>query len=93
MAGFQNLKNPLQIELIRFLLCLQQCRVINSVRSAFSMLFSNKAYFKVCFVVYKIQSPFFSCQSLLLRTSIPNDTWLRYISTTTFNIRSLKDLK
>ena len=40
----------------------------------FSLLFSNKAHFRVCFVVCKILSPFFSCRSLLLGTSIPNDT-------------------
>ena len=39
----------------------------------FSLLFSNKAYFRVCFVVCKMQSPFFSCRSLLLGTSVPND--------------------
>ena len=39
----------------------------------FSLLFSNKAYFRVCFVVCKIWSPFFSCRPLLLGISIPND--------------------
>ena len=39
----------------------------------FSLLFSNKAYFRVCFVVHKVQLPFFSCRSLLLGTSVPND--------------------
>ena len=55
-AGFQNLENPLQIKLFGFLLCLQQCNVINSVRSAFQSAFSKKAYIRVCFVVCKIQS-------------------------------------
>ena len=31
----------------------------NSDRSAFSLLFSNKAYFRVCFLVHKIWSSFF----------------------------------
>ena len=33
--------------------------IANSVRSTFSLFFSNKAYFRVCFVVHKIQSSFF----------------------------------
>ena len=32
-----------------------------------------KVYFKVCFEVRKIRHPFFSCQSLLLVTNVPND--------------------
>ena len=36
----------------------------------FSLLFSNKAYFRVCFVICKIWLHLFS---LLLGTSIPND--------------------
>ena len=43
----------------------------------FSLLFSNNVYFRVCFVVCKIWSPFFSCHSLLLGISIPNDKSLR----------------
>ena len=39
----------------------------------FSLFFSNKMYFRMCLVVYKILSPFYSCQSLLLGTSVPND--------------------
>ena len=38
----------------------------------FSLLFSDKAYFRVCFVVHKIQSPFF-LSILTISTSIPND--------------------
>ena len=41
----------------------------------FGMLFSNNTYFRVYFVVCKVQSPFFSCRSLLLGTSIPNDNY------------------
>ena len=40
----------------------------------FSRLLSSKAYFKVCFEMGKIWLPFFSCQSLQLGTSVPNDT-------------------
>ena len=39
----------------------------------FSLLSLKKTYFRVYFMVHKIWSPFFSCQSLLLGTSIPND--------------------
>ena len=39
----------------------------------FSLRFSTKAHFRVCFVVRKTWSPLFSCQSLLLGTSAPND--------------------
>ena len=39
----------------------------------FSLLFSNKAHFRVCFVVRNIQSPLFLCRSLLLGTGAPND--------------------
>ena len=35
--------------------------------------FLKQSAFKVCFVVCKLWSPFFSCQSLLLGTSVPND--------------------
>ena len=38
----------------------------------FSLLFTNKAYFRVCFVVLLILLPFL-CRSLLLDTSVPND--------------------
>ena len=46
----------------------------------FSRLFSNKAYFRVCFEVCKIWLPFFSCRSLLLGTTVPNDwsSWWPY---------------
>ena len=39
----------------------------------FSLCFSNKACFRVCSVVRKLWSPFFTSQSLLLGTIIPND--------------------
>ena len=42
----------------------------------FSLLFLNNEYVRACFVVCKIRSPFFSCRSLLLGTSISNDTCL-----------------
>ena len=32
-----------------------------------------EVYFKKCFEVRKIWLPFFSCQSLLLGTNVPND--------------------
>ena len=41
-----------------------------------SQLFSSIAYSKVCFKAHKIWLPFFSCRSLLLSTSILNDSLL-----------------
>ena len=52
----------------------------------FSLLFSNNVYFRVCFVMCKIRSPFFSCWSLLLgKGSVvkPND-WQNYNFECTF---------
>ena len=40
-----------------------------------SWLLSSKAYFKVCFEVWKIWLPFFPCQSLLLGTNVCNDIY------------------
>ena len=48
--------------------------VINSVRSAFQSAFL-KAYFRMCFVMCKLWSPSFSCWSLLLGISVPNDMY------------------
>ena len=50
----------------------------------FSLLFSNKTgivYIRVCFLVHKIWSSFFSCRSLLFGNSIPNDNcaYIEYI--------------
>ena len=74
MAGLQNLKNPLQVnKLFGFLLCLRSAMLLMVLKAQFSLLFSNKAYCRVHFVVCKIWSPFISCQSLLLDTNIPND--------------------
>ena len=39
----------------------------------FCLLFSNKADFRVCFVARKSGRHCFSCRSLLLGTSVPND--------------------
>ena len=38
-----------------------------------------KVYFKVCFEVRKIRLPFFSCQSLLLGTNVPNDIYTKCV--------------
>ena len=45
MAGFQNLENPQQVILLGSLLCLQQCNVINSVKSAFQSVFLKQSVF------------------------------------------------
>ena len=72
-AEFWNLCNPLQVNYLDFYFVDISAMLLIVLEVYFSLLFSNKAYFKVYFVVRKIWSPFFSCQSLLLGTSIPND--------------------
>ena len=75
----------------------------------FSWLFSSIAYFKACFEAHKIRLPFFSCRSLLLSTSILNDTsynncsalfldivistCLRYLVLTWYHYTTNKDYK
>ena len=83
MAGWQADEIWLDFEIFKvlyklnyvfgFLLLLHQCNVINSVRSAFQSAFVKQSVFMVYSVVHEIRSPFFSCRSLLLGTSIPND--------------------
>ena len=58
----------------------------------FSQLFSSIAFLKVCFKVHKIWLPFFSCQSLLLSTSVLNDTYIltwHQISSTRVTVQSV----
>ena len=56
------------------LFCLIFLQCYYSIRTALQLAFGN--YFKVCFEVQKIWLPFFSCQSLLLGTSVPNDIFI-----------------
>ena len=58
-AGFQNLENPLQVKLFGFLLVYSSAMLLIVVEVHFSLLFSNKAHFRVCFVVREIRSPLF----------------------------------
>ena len=47
-----------------------QYNVIIVLEMHFNRLFSSIASFKVCFLVRKMRLPFFSCQSLLLSTTV-----------------------
>ena len=49
------------------------CNVTTVLELHFSWFLSSRAYVKVCFEVWKIWLPFFSCQSLILCTIVPND--------------------
>ena len=71
MAGLQNLENPLQVKLFCFYFVYSSAMLLIVLKEYFSLLFS--LYFRVCFVVCKIRLPFFSCRSLLLGTSLPNN--------------------
>ena len=55
-GGFQNLQNPLQANVVGFLL---YAMLLIVLEIHFSWLFSNKAYFRVCCKVCKIRLPFF----------------------------------
>ena len=52
----------------------------------FSLLFSNKAHFRVCLWRVKSGRHCFSCRSLLLGTSAPNDIYLSNVCTTATSI-------
>ena len=58
-AGFQNLENPLQVKLLDFHFVYSSAMLLIVLEVHFSLLFSNKANFRVCSVVHKIQSPLF----------------------------------
>ena len=70
---FWTLKILYRLNYLNFYFVYSSVKLLIVLEVHFSLLFSNKVYFRGCFVVCKIQSPFFSCQSLLLGTSIPND--------------------
>ena len=71
MARLQNLENPLKVKLYCFYFVYSSAMLLIVLKEYFSLRFS--LYFRVCFVVCKIRSPFFSCRSLLLGTSLPNN--------------------
>ena len=55
MAGFRNLENPLQGKLFGFYFVYSSAMLLVVFEVHFSLLFSNKAHFRVCFVVCKIR--------------------------------------
>ena len=58
-AGFRNLENPLQVKLFGFYFVYSSAMLLIVLEVHFSLLFSNKADFRVCFVARKIRSPLF----------------------------------
>ena len=58
-AGFRSLENPLQVKLFVFYFVYSSAMLLIVLEVHFSLLFSNKAHFRVCFVVRKIRSPLF----------------------------------
>ena len=58
-AGFRNLENPLQLNYLDFYFVYSSTMLLIVLEVHFSLLFSNKAHFRVCFVVRKIRSPLF----------------------------------
>ena len=72
-VSFKIFKILYRLKLFRLLICLISLQCYYSIRSAFQLALSSIAYLKVCFEVRKIWLPFFSCQSLLLGTGVPND--------------------
>ena len=65
--------NSLQVKLFGLLFVYYHCNVTTVLELHFSQLLSSKAYFIMCFEVQKFGLPFFSCTSLLLSTSVPNN--------------------
>ena len=63
-------KIPNRLKNIKLLRFYYKCNVILVLEMHFSWLFPSIVYFKVRFGVRKIWLLFFSCQSLLLSTSI-----------------------
>ena len=72
-AGILNLEILYRLNYLDFYFIHSSTMLLIVLEVHFNLLFSNKAYFRVYFVVHKIRSPFFSCRSLLLGTSVCND--------------------
>ena len=71
---FKILKILYRLNYLDFYFVYSSAMLLIVLEVHFSLLFSNEAYFRVCFVVCKIRLPHFSCQSLLSGTGVPNDT-------------------
>ena len=71
-VDFEILKILYRLNYSGFYFVYYHCNIATVLVLHFNRLLSSKAYFKVCFEVQKFGSHF-SCQSLLLGTSTPND--------------------
>ena len=75
---FEILKILYRLNYLDFCFVYSSAMLLIVLEVYFSVLFSNKAAFRVCFVARKIRSPlFFMWRSLLLGTSVPNDKYYR----------------
>ena len=75
-VGFKIFEILYKLNYSSFHFVLYYCNVTTVLELHFSWFLSRKVYFKVCFEVQKIWLPFFSYQSLLLGTSVPNDKFI-----------------
>ena len=71
-VGFEIFKILHRLNYLGYYFVCYHSNVITVLELYFTWLLSSKAYFKV-FLSVKTRQPFFSCQSLLLGTSVPND--------------------
>ena len=70
MGGFRNFKTSLQVKLFGILFCLISLLFYCSIELHSVSFCQVKVYVLKC---EKFGSHFFSCQSLLLGTNVPND--------------------
>ena len=75
MAGFEILKILYRLKYLDFYFVYSSAMLLIVLEVHVSLLFSNKADFRVCFVARKIRSPLFFMSILLLGTSAPNDRY------------------
>ena len=71
---FEILKILYRLKYLDFYFVYSSAMLLIVLEVHFSLLFSNKADFRVCFVARKFGRHCFSCRSLLLGTSAPNDS-------------------
>ena len=73
-VGFRSFKTSLQVELFGFLICLISLQFYYGIRTAFQSAFVKLKFILRCVLkCEKFGCHFFSCQSLLLGTNVPND--------------------
>ena len=68
LAGMQILKSSSYR--LEFYFVYSSAVLVIVLEVHFNQLFLDNVYFRVCFVMCKIQPPFFSCRSVLLDISV-----------------------